>query len=96
MARCASTVTVSLYIRLRVNWYFNLPVIISSNQLVEIHHLLRENHRFLSGAREVAPDILSATNCKQAAYTNTEVWTSLALALHSSKTSVSRCGLVQS
>jgi hypothetical protein len=53
--RCASTVTVSLYIRLRVNWYFNLPVIISSNQLVEIHHLLRENHRFLTVAREVAP-----------------------------------------
>jgi hypothetical protein len=73
LARCASTVTVSPYIRLCVNWYFNLLVIIGSNQLVEIHHLLRENHRFLTVAHEVAPEMLFATNYKQAAYTNSEV-----------------------
>src|SRR6266849_5609950 len=60
--------------------------------VVEIHHLLRENHRFPKVSCEAPADIFSTTYCKQLAYIIFDRRPSLAPVLQSSKTSVSTSG----
>jgi hypothetical protein len=69
---------------------------INVEELVEIYHLMRENHQFPGCGREIVEAVLSATKCKQATYWTFEGRPSLARGLHSPKASVSTRGFVQS